>query len=76
MREEIRQILLDVLELDAISEADSIDTVERWDSIHHLKLVMAIEQHFDVVFDADEIFELGSVQAIIDALNRRRAATA
>jgi acyl carrier protein len=76
MREEIRQILLDILELDTISEGDSIDTVEKWDSIRHLKLVMAIEERFGVLFDADEIYELGSVPAIVNALNRRSAATA
>ncbi len=76
MREDLRQILLDVLELETISNDDTIETVENWDSIRHLKLVMAIEQHFNVSFDADEIFELGSVRAIIDAVNRHTATTA
>lgn len=76
MREDLRQILLDVLEVDTISDSDTIDTVEKWDSVRHLKLVMAIEQHFNVTFEADEIFELGSVQAIIDAVNRQTGAPA
>jgi acyl carrier protein len=76
MREEIRRILLDVLELDTISESDTIDTVEKWDSVRHLKLVMAVEEHFGVAFEANEIFELSSLDAIVGAVSRHSAATA
>jgi|YelNatPaOPRAMG01_1025707.scaffolds.fasta_scaffold567323_1 acyl carrier protein len=76
MREEVRRILLDVLELDTISETDTIDTVEKWDSVRHLKLVMAVEEHFGVAFEANEIFELSSLDAIVGAVSRRGAATA
>ncbi len=76
MREELRQVLLNILEVDSISESDSIETVKEWDSLRHLKLMMAVEQRFGIMFDADEILELNSVQAIAEAVNRRTAAEA
>ena len=43
-----------------------------WTSMAHLDLVLALEKHFDVMFDADEIAELASVKAIVGALEKER----
>jgi acyl carrier protein len=74
MREELKQVLLDVLEVRSISDKDSVETISSWDSVRHLSLIMALEERFGVAFEADEIPELISVAAIRDALNRRSSA--
>jgi acyl carrier protein len=73
MREDLKQVLLDVLELDAISEDDSVETIPAWDSVRHLSLVLALEERFGVEFEADRIPELISVRAIARALERPRS---
>ena len=75
MREDLKQVFLDVLEVRSISDKDSVETINSWDSVRHLSLIMALEERFGVAFEADEIPELISVAAIRDAL-RRRSATA
>lgn len=75
MTDELREILTSVLEVDTISEQDSSETVPTWDSVRHLSLVMALEEHYDLTFEADEISNLVSVREIRDAI-QRRAATA
>ena len=44
-----------------------------WTSMAHLDLVLALEKHFNVMFEAEEIAELASVKAIVGALEKERA---
>ncbi|HOL71649.1 MAG: acyl carrier protein [Rhodospirillales bacterium] len=74
MREDLKQVFLDVLEVRSISDKDSVETITSWDSVRHLSLIMALEERFGVAFEADEIPELISVAAIREALNRRAPA--
>jgi acyl carrier protein len=73
MREDLKQVLLDVLELDKISEDDSVETIPSWDSVRHLSLILALEERFGLEFEADRIPELISVRAIERALERPRS---
>lgn len=74
MTNELREILTNVLEVDVISEHDSSETVPNWDSVRHLSLVMALEDHYGLTFEADEIPNLVSVRNISEAIQRRAAA--
>jgi acyl carrier protein len=49
---------------DAVTAATSVDTVDRWDSLQHLNLVIALESEFGVAFSPEEIPELVSVEII------------
>jgi acyl carrier protein len=71
MPPELRQILTNVLQVKSISEQDSAETVATWDSVRHLTLMTAIEERFDVIFSADQMMDLTSVSAIVDALGQR-----
>jgi acyl carrier protein len=51
-------------DLPALSDEDSPETLDGWDSVNHLNLMLALEAEFDVQFEADEIAELTSVGAI------------
>ncbi len=69
MREELKEVIEKVLEVEAVSEEDSAQTVASWDSVRHLSLILALEERFGVTFEADQIPELISVRAIEKALN-------
>ncbi len=71
MPPELRQILTNVLQVKSISEQDSAETVATWDSVRHLTLMTAIEERFNVIFSADQMMDLTSVSAIVDALGQR-----
>ena len=73
MREELKQVLLDVLEVDTITEDDSVETISSWDSVRHLSLILALEERFGIEFDADRIPELISVRAIAQALEKPKS---
>ena len=52
----------------AITEATGSETLEAWDSMHHIHLIVALEAEFGVCFDPDRALELTSVGAIEQAL--------
>jgi len=52
----------------AITPATSSDTIEAWDSMNHLHLVVALEAEFGVSFEPEQAVELTSVQAITEAV--------
>jgi acyl carrier protein len=74
MRDDLKQVLLDVLEVNSITENDSSRTIPTWDSVRHLRLILALEERFGVTLDADEIPSLNSVRAILAVLRRGAAA--
>ncbi len=47
------------------------DDVEEWDSLSHIRLLTAIETHFGVQFDLDEIGDMTDVATIVDLLEEK-----
>jgi acyl carrier protein len=45
-------------------------TVEGWDSVRHVELVVALEERFNCMFDPEEVPELTSLARIEDILRR------
>src|SRR5262249_28355551 len=70
MKERVLAIVSQVLgvEVDALDESSSPDTIESWDSLNHMNLVLALEEEFGVQFSDDQIVQLLSLGAIINAL--------
>jgi len=50
--------------LDTITEEASPDTIENWDSLRHMNLVLALEEEFDVEFSDDQVVEILSYKLI------------
>ena len=71
--EELRQVLADVLDLDssAIIETASIDTIEQWDSLKHLNLVLALEEGFGVTLTDEQTVQILSYPLIKIALEEQ-----
>jgi acyl carrier protein len=51
-----------------ITPAASPETIETWDSIQHLNLVLALEEKFGVQFSPEEIEEMKSIAAVTKVL--------
>lgn len=54
-----------------VPEDASAETLQAWDSLGHMKLVMAIEQELGVRFATAEIPELTSVPKLVAALEKK-----
>ena len=65
----------DVLEVPAakISADSSPEMIESWDSVHHLNLVLALEQEFNLQFEPEEIDAMKDIQHILEILGSKVA---
>lgn len=50
--------------VDLIADDASPDTIENWDSLRHMSLVLALEEEFDVEFTDDQVVEILSYKLI------------
>ena len=67
----VRQIVAEVFSIPAaeVKLESSPETVENWDSVGHLNLVLALEQEFHLQFSPTQIETMVSVEKIIGYLN-------
>lgn len=63
----VTELGVDEGEVDADSRLGSVD---KWDSLGHLRLCMAVESKYGVQIPADSVGQLLSVQAIVDFLRQ------
>jgi acyl carrier protein len=63
----VRGIAADVFEvpLAQVGLNSSPETITTWDSIHHLNLVLALEQEFSVQLEPEEIDQIGSIESVV-----------
>lgn len=54
-----------------ITLADSKDTLEEWDSLAHINLILAIEKEYKIKLSLDESLKLVSVASIKDSLEQK-----
>jgi len=53
---------------DSIGDGTSKETVDAWDSVKHLKIVLTLEEQFNVSFDEQVALEMENVPQIRTAL--------
>lgn len=56
----LKQVFADVFGMEAasVNESTSVDTVKKWDSLKHLKLVLALEEQFGVTLTEEQTVEI------------------
>lgn len=57
----------------AVTESTVIDDIDGWDSVAHVRIIVAIEARFAVRFEPDEYMDFQSVADVIDALSKKLA---
>jgi len=71
--EQVQNIASDIFGIpaDKITAQSSPETIENWDSMQHLNLVLAIEEKFGVRLEPEDIEEMktiGAVAALVEKL--------
>lgn len=71
--EQVRGIASDVFGVpaDKLSVESSPESIESWDSMQHLNLVLAIEERFGVQFEPEEIEEMKSIGAAAALVDKK-----
>ena len=66
IKEKIGNVMAIVFEvgIDSINEDSSADTIETWDSLRHMNLILALEEEFNVVIPDEEVGNLMNFKLI------------
>lgn len=60
MDEKIIEIMKEVFQTPDITTQSTQTNCEKWDSLHHLNLIVELEDAFDLEFEPEEIAEMKS----------------
>ena len=68
----VRLIVSDVLELpiEAVTADTTSQSQENWDSVHHLSIMMGLEERFGVEFEPEEVESMLSVARMEEVILR------
>jgi acyl carrier protein len=71
--DQVRNIASDIfgIPVDKVTAESSPETIENWDSMQHLNLVLAIEEKFGVQLEPEDIEQMknmGAVTALVEKL--------
>jgi len=71
MFDTIAQLMAQILQVpkETIGHDSSPETIDRWDSLKHMQLIMALEDEFEIQFPDEAIPELLSVRLIEEKLS-------
>ena len=70
---DIKKLLSNIFEIkeDKITDEFSMKTVEGWDSLKHMELIVSVEEEFSVRLTADEIVSMIDYRGIKEVLKNR-----
>ncbi len=68
--QQLNEIFRDTLENADIelTDASCADDIEEWDSLTHIQLIVAVENHFHIKFTSKEILRWANVGQMIDSI--------
>ncbi|WP_130471012.1 acyl carrier protein [Candidatus Magnetaquicoccus inordinatus] len=66
----VKQIVSNVMAVpvDSIHNDSSPESIDSWDSLRHMNLILALEQEFKVTFSEEQITEMMRVATIISTI--------
>lgn len=69
-RQRVLEVIGSVIGVSAASLSDEStpDTVDGWDSLRHVQLIVALEEELDIQFTSDDLDRLHSVGEIVRAV--------
>lgn len=75
MLERYKKAFCEALEIGAAeAEAATVESLDNWDSLHHMNLVAVLEDEFGIEFEPEDVIEITSYQAGIVVLKKRGVA--
>lgn len=66
----VTEIMCDVFDLDTLEYSDTLsaDEIEEWDSLSHIRFIVAVEKRFGFRFSSAEIEGFSKVGDLVDSI--------
>ena len=73
--EKLTEIFQDIFDNDDVIATPVLtaDDVEEWDSLSHIRVIVTIEEEFDIKFSVSEIVELNNVAEMVALIESKVA---
>jgi acyl carrier protein len=73
MNDQIKELMANIFEVEVseIGDDASPETIESWDSLKHMNLIVALEEEFNVQFTDEEMLQMLNLQLISLILNEK-----
>lgn len=73
MSKDVFEIVAKVMNvpLDSVSKESSMDTLLKWDSLHHMNLILAVEEKMGIQFTDEDIISINNVSSLIERIKLR-----
>ena len=73
----IKNVMATVFEIliDQVNDKSSLDTIESWNSLKHMNLVVALEEEFEIELSDDEIIEMMNYPLIVAVVKNKKKIT-
>lgn len=70
--EELSALFVEELNIEAALVVDSLEynTLPEWDSIAHMRLIVAIEDKYDIMIDTDDVIDMSTFKLAGDIINK------
>ena len=71
----LKQVIASVLQVpvESIGDDTSRETIERWDSLQHMNLVLALEDEFGIYIPDEDATRINSYPLIMQVVNEQLA---
>ncbi len=75
LKEEIKALIVEILEISAeqIDFDTEIDEIPEWDSMRNVMILSTLEEKYDIMFPEDDIFDLVSISAICEEVEKLKS---
>ena len=75
LSDKIIQVTEAVFEVDngTITESDTPQTLESWDSLAHVNLIAALEQELGIIYTPEEQIDMFTIEIVIDIAMEKMA---
>lgn len=72
LQQRVRDVIAAIFSIEEseIGPECSIETVDRWDSLQHVNLMMSLEQEFGIRIDVEDAVEMTSFPAVCETIAR------
>lgn len=70
--DETKAIIASVLKIpvDMLEDEAEMTNIEAWDSLRNVMILSQLEEHFDIMFPPEDIFDLTSVKAFAEEIEK------
>lgn len=75
MKEKVREIIAEAIHVskEVLTDDLSIGGIPEWDSVGNLTIIRALEEELDVEIPLDDLFDLTSIKALVEEIEKLKA---